>query len=146
MFTTVDIDGSLHSRPMATQEVEFDGDLWFFTRKSSGKIHSIFAEQQVNIAYSSPKSSTYVSVSGRAELVEDDKKIHDLWNPLYAAWFPKGLEDPDLILLKIKVESAEYWTSHSSAVVQLFGFAKAALTGQAYKGEASDHAKINLRH
>ena len=31
MMTTVEEDGTLHSRPRGTQEAEFDGDLWFFT-------------------------------------------------------------------------------------------------------------------
>ena len=52
MFTTVDLDGSLYSRPMACQEVEFDGDLWFFSKRSSGKIRSIEADKHVNVSYS----------------------------------------------------------------------------------------------
>jgi general stress protein 26 len=46
------------------------------------------------------------------------------------AWFPEGLEDPTLCLLKVSVEEAEYWEASSSTLVQLFGFVKAMATGQ----------------
>jgi len=52
MLTTVERDGTLRSRPMATQQVEFDGDLWFFTYDSTPKVDEIAQERQVNVAYS----------------------------------------------------------------------------------------------
>ncbi len=37
MLTTIDDDSALRSRPMGTQQIEFDGDLWFFVGASSAK-------------------------------------------------------------------------------------------------------------
>ncbi len=142
MMTTVDPDGSLASRPMACQETDFDGDMWFFTQKTSGKILSLMKDQHVNLGYASLTEHRYVSVSGRAELVEDPQKAKELWSPFYRAWFPKGLEDPNLILIRVRVETAEYWNSPSSMVVQLVGFAKAVLTGQPQ--DSGDHERLNL--
>lgn len=144
MFTTVDLDGSLYSRPMICQKAEFDGDLWFFSSRSSGKIRSIEADQHVNIAYTSPEEQRYVSVSGRAQIVVDHHKFEEFWSPLYKAWFPLGLEDPDLILIKVHVESAEYWDSPSNMIVRLVGFAKAMLSGHPPK--LGEHRKVNLPH
>jgi hypothetical protein len=53
----------------------------------------------------------HVSLSGRATLVRDAAKASELWSPLYREWFPKGLEDPELALLRIEVTRAEYWDS-----------------------------------
>ena len=64
MLTTVDEDGTLRSRPMGTQEIEFDGDLWFFTADPSGKSAEVREHQQVNVSYADPGSTRYVSVSG----------------------------------------------------------------------------------
>jgi general stress protein 26 len=64
--------------------------------------------------------------------VHDKGKMKKLWNPLYKAWFPKGLDDPDICLLRIRVESAEYWDTPSSKMVQLAGFIKAVATGERY--------------
>lgn len=134
MLTTVLPDGTLHSRPMQTQEMEFDGDLWFFTGASSPKVGEIDRSQNTNVAFSDPASNTYVSVAGTAEVVRDEAKAAQLWKPAYKAWFPKGLEDPELALLKVRVESAQYWDSPSSTVVHIAGFIKAAVTGTPYSG------------
>lgn len=142
MLTTVDDDGTLRSRPMATQEVEFDGDLWFFTGADAAKVHEVRQEQQVNVSYTDAKNQRYVSVSGPAQLVRDQQKIKELWNPIFKAWFPEGLDDPNLALLKVHVEKAEYWESANGVVVQLVGFAKALVTGQRY--QEGENKKMNL--
>jgi general stress protein 26 len=144
MMTTANPDGTLYSRPMACQEVDFDGDLWFFTSKTSGKIYSIMNDQHVNLGFSQPDQQQYISVCGRAEIVEDRAQAKKLWSPFYKAWFPEGLDDPNLVLLKIQVESAEYWASPSSMVVKLVGFAKALLTGENFS--AGEHQHLNIHH
>lgn len=144
MMTTVDPDGSLRSRPMATQKAEFDGTLWFFTYASSAKVNEVEQTHEVNLSYAAPDSNTYVSVSGPAELVRDQAKAKELWNPILKAWFPKGLEEPDLALLHVTVEKAEFWDSPSSAMVHLAGFVKAIATGHAYQPSPGEHEKITL--
>jgi general stress protein 26 len=141
MLTTVEEDGTLRSRPMATQEVEFDGDLWFFTNAKAPKVNEVQHDQHVNLSYAQPDKQKYVSVSGTAQLVRDRQKIEELWNPLFKAWFPQGLDDPDLALLKVSVNKAEYWDSPSSQVVRLLGFAKAVVTGKS-SGNLGEHEKI----
>lgn len=141
MLTTIDF-GLLRSRPMATQEAEFDGDLWFFTSSETHKTEEIEKDRRVNVSYAAPDSNTYVSVSGTAQIVNDREKIEELWNPIYKAWFPKGLDDPTLCLLKVTVEQAEYWDSPSSTIVQIAGFVKALVTGQ--QADGGDHGKVNL--
>jgi len=141
MLTTAEENGTLRSRPMATQEVEDDGDLWFFTYGSAHKVDEIEHNHHVNVSYADPNNQKYVSVSGTAQLVRDRQKIAELWNPLFKAWFPQGLDEPDLALLKVSVEQAEYWDSPSSKVVRLVGFLKAVVTGQPI-GNPGDHKKI----
>lgn len=142
MMTTVEEDGTLRSRPMSTQQVEFDGDLWFFTRESAPKVEEVERDRRVNLSYADPKDQRYVSVSGQAQVVRDRQKIEELWNPMLKAWFPKGLEDPDIALLLVKVEQAEYWDSPSSTMMHILGFVKALATGQSY--EPGEHKKLDL--
>ncbi|HEX2644231.1 MAG TPA: pyridoxamine 5'-phosphate oxidase family protein [Thermoanaerobaculia bacterium] len=142
MLTTVDEDGSLRSRPMGTQQAEFDGDLWFFTAHSSPKVNEVEREHQVNVSYSDPDSQRYVSVSGTARVVRDRAKAEELWNPFLKTWFPKGLDDPELALLKIEVQKAEYWDSPSSAMIHLVGIVKATLTGK--RPDLGENEKLDL--
>lgn len=142
MLTTMD-GGVLRSRPMSTQEFEFDGDLWFFTSDNTHKIDEIEKDNRVNVAYSKPEDNTYLSISGKAEVVKDRAKIEELWSPILKAWFPEGLDDPHLCLLKIAVEQAEYWDAPSSKIVQLFGMVKALATGE--EADYGENKKIDFK-
>lgn len=121
MLTTVDTDGSLHSRPMVAQYKEFDGNLWFFTHAHTHKVVEVKNCEQVNLSYASWEDGRYVSISGIAELVCDPEKLKEMWNPNYKDWFPQGLDDPDLALLKVRVEEAEYWDASGKVMVQIGG-------------------------
>ena len=100
MLTTLSTDGTLRSRPMATQDVEFEGTLWFFTSAGSAKMSEIRQYPQVSVSYASADDHRYVSLSGRASLIQDAEKMKELWSPVYRAWFPQGLDDPELALAR----------------------------------------------
>lgn len=141
MLTTID-NGVLRSRPMQTQQAEFNGDLWFFTSLNTHKAEEIEKDNRVNVSYAAPEDNSYVSVSGTAEIVTDKVKMEELWNPMLKAWFPKGLDEPDIILIKVSVSQAEYWDSASSTLVQAFGLLKSLVTGEPANG--GDHAQISM--
>lgn len=141
MLTTHSGEG-LRSRPMATQQSEFHGDLWFLSRQESGKVSEIKHGSSVNLAYVNSEAHTYVSLSGRAELSQDRAKIHELWKPMHAAWFPQGKDDPEIMAIQVTVEEAEYWDAPSNAIVRTYQLMKAAATrGESKVGE---HEKLSL--
>lgn len=130
MMTTVDENGNLVSRPMAAMQMDEEGTIWFFTQRSAPKVDQIDNNQhKVNLAFVNVSDADYVSISGTADEVDDRAKINELWNPQVKAWFPKGQDDPELILLKVHTEMAEYWNSNDSTMVRLFQQAKAIVTG-----------------
>jgi general stress protein 26 len=143
MLTTVDQDGSLHSRPMSCNgEIEPNGDIWFFTYASSSKVIEVEQQQQVNVSFADPHKQLYVSMSGSAQLIRDRQKIAQLWQPQLKAWFPKELDEPDLALLKVTVEKAEYWDAPSSFVAHTISWLKALATGET--ANVGENEKLNL--
>jgi general stress protein 26 len=142
MLTTAEEKGTLHSRPMMTQETDFDGDLWFFTRDDSPKVEQAEQDRHVNVSYSAPDKNVYVSVTGTARIIHDKRKMEELWKPIYKAFFHDGLEDPHLALIKVSVDSAEFWEGPSGIVGKLVGFVKAALGDEKAGG---DNDKISLK-
>lgn len=140
MLTTRSEDGTLMSRPMALQEVEFDGDLWFFTARDSRKAAHVGAEPQVNVTVSS--RSVWVSLTGSAAVVEDPSKKTELWNAGIEAWFPGGRDSDKIVLLRVEGESAEYWDTPGGQVTTAVSYVKAKLTGKRYTG-GEDH-KLDL--
>lgn len=143
MMTSVDAQGRLFSRPMYALAPDETGDLWFFTRKSSPKALELDADARVNLAFSHSGKQHYASISGRAQLVRDRGLIRELWAEPMRVWFPEGRDDPGLTLVRVHPEAGEYWDSPSGVVMYLYGYAKAALTGEPPK-ELADTAKVDL--
>lgn len=141
MLTTVDKDGTLRSRPMTTQKESFDGDLWFFTRSDSEMVSEIQKLQTVNLSYADP-NKTYISVSGYAELVRDRQKIEQFWHPGHAIWFPEGKDDPNLALLRVVVQKAEYWDTSNTFVGRMIDFVQTAITGDQSKMGENEKLKF----
>ena len=129
MLTTEDA-AHLRARPMAASQDGFDGTLWFFTRASSHKVAEVGADHRVGVTYADPSGQNYVSLSGQAVLVQDKASIEAHWSEATRVWFPKGKEDPDIALLKVTVETAEYWDAPNSAMVHAYGYVKAVVTGE----------------
>ena len=131
MLTTVDEDGDLHSRPMsANGEIDPDGDLWFFTNASSHKVSEIANLPKVNVSFADPENQRYVSITGVAQLIRDRNKIEELWKPEFKMWFPEGKDDPEIALLRISLEKAEYWDSPSSTAGYALKFVSSLVTGK----------------
>jgi general stress protein 26 len=144
MLTVVEKGGAPRSMPMYTQpKAKFDGTLWFMTSRSSRKVHEIEDDQHVGLCYVDQKGHRYVSVTGRASVLRDQAKIDELWTPLHLAFWPAGREDPDIVLLKVEVDRAEYWDTPEGRLAQVLGFAKAILTGQPYQPGTNEELKLH---
>lgn len=142
MLTTRSSEGRLHSRPMATREMDENGILWFYTGKSSLKVREIEAVHEVNLSYQDPGKNLFVSVAGMAVLSVDPEKIRELWSPMLKAWFPQGLDDPELALLRVEVAEAEYWDVKSGKMTSLWGLAKSVL-GQGSGADLQNDPRIH---
>ena len=143
MLTTFDEQHALHSRPMGTIKPDTDGSLLFLTDKESAKVYEVQKDSQVNLSYSNPSSNVYASVTGRASVYRDEAKIAELWSEPMRGWFPKGKEDPSIMILKITVDKAEYWDAPSSLLVQAYAYARAVVTGERSKDDdVNEHAQV----
>ena len=142
MLTTAAEDGSLRSRPLSTLKMDSQAGLWFFTSLTSPKMDEIRDNSQVNLTYARPDKQDYVSVSGSAEVVRDREKMNELWTAWIKPWFPKGIDDPDLVLLKVNLEEAEYWDAPGSAIMRTYGLAKAVATGNT--DALGSNAKVHM--
>jgi len=143
MFTTTGVDGRLYSRPLGTQDVEFDGDLWFVTSADSPKVAEIALNPRVNVAYSSPSRNSYVSVAGTARIVEDRARVEELWSPAMKLFFPQGKDDPSLRLIHVSAESAEYWDGPGALLGRALSFVLSAVQDE--PGRLADNGFVDLR-
>jgi general stress protein 26 len=128
MMCTVSPDGTIRSRPMATQDSEFRGELLFLSRQESNKTDEIAHQSAVTLNYVDSKNHRFVTLSGYAGLSQDRDTIHELWNPLYKAWFPRGEDDPEITVIRVYVDHAEYWEAPANSVIRGYQLLKAAVT------------------
>ncbi len=127
MLTTVDPQGKLVSRPMALQRVDEDGTLLFLTDSTTPKAEQVERDHRVNVAFSS--SGTWISVSGSGTLHHDRDLIHDLWNAGVDAWFPDGPDSPEVVVLRVDPDTAEYWDTPGGRIASVLAYAKSRITG-----------------
>jgi len=144
MFTTINDNFEIFSRPMVTTEVDDQGNAWFFTNEFSEKVHEISRDNSVTLIYSNPKSNTYVNVQGTCTVVVDRSRINELWTPMLKAWFPEGPDDPKLCLLKVVTDNAYYWNHSSSKMSVFFSMLKAIAKKE--KIDSGEIGKLNLSH
>jgi len=128
MLTTRIGDGRLLSRPLRMQEFDGEGALWFITDRNSHKAEEIRLQPQVNASFASGEHNTYISIAGRASVIFDKARLSQLWSPAMVAFYPNGVDDPDLCLLRVQAESAEYWDGPGGLIGQALYLVTAAAT------------------
>lgn len=144
MLTTIDEGGDLHSRPMSSNgDIDANGDIWFFTNVSSHKVSEIEKLPRVNVSFADPDNQRYISVSGTAELSRDRAKIDELWRPQFKIWFPEGKDDPEIALLRVRLEKAEYWDSPASSIGYALSFVSSLVTGK--EPDLGENRKVDLK-
>jgi len=112
-------NGSVRGRPMSNNgKVEYDGDSWFLSYRDSPKVTEIEADPTVELAYIATDKGTWVSVEGRAEVVEDDARKRDLWEKDLEMWFDGGPEDDRIVLLKVRADRIHAWAQGQELVAE----------------------------
>jgi general stress protein 26 len=104
-------DRKIHHRQcsrVAVARVDKNTDLWLFTSRDSDKVREIEADSCVQV-HGQDGWANCVVFTGRATVVEDRAMIREIWKPAFKVWFPNGADDPNIVLLHVKGEHAEYW-------------------------------------
>jgi general stress protein 26 len=144
MITTMGADRIPASRPMWVQEVDEQGQIWFFTSTFSSLIKQVRENHKVHITFADSGKNKYLCANASAVEVDDQNKMKELWDPTLKAWFKEGLETPGIVLLKVTMEDAEYWDSPNSAVVRIAGLVKSMVSDQPYQPGRHEH--VDLHH
>lgn len=130
LMTTVEDDGSLHSRPMTLLEVDADGCCWFFLDHDPQDATTVARHARISLAFADPSRADYLSVSGRGTLVHDRERIHALWTAMAKPWFPDGPDSPRLAALRVAPERAEVWDGPDSKIVRSLALAASVTAGR----------------
>jgi general stress protein 26 len=142
LFTTVLTKLPLTTRPMSTREVDDDGCLWFFSRRSSDKNREIAMDNRVQLFYSNFSSSEYMSLYGKATILSDKHKAKKLWSAIAKTWFNEGYDDPELTLIKVEPEDGYYWDTKDGKVISLLKMVAGAVAGKEFNTGVEGRVKV----
>lgn len=131
MFCTGLAKAPFSTRPMGLSEVDDEGKLWFLSALDSNKNMEIQQDEKVQLIFSSPSGSHFLSVFGEADIYTDEKSIEKAWTPLAKAWFKDGKDDPHLSVIRVYPLDVYYWDTKDGRMISLIKIAAASLTGTA---------------
>ena len=113
-----------HMRPMTAMTEGAHGPIWLFTSKQTTLVTHLDIDTRAVASFVAKGHDLFASIHGRLAVSNDPAIIDRLWNPMIAAWYPGGRQDPDLTLLRFEAEDAEIWLSDTSlfaGLKMLFG-------------------------
>ena len=116
-FCTSAPNGEIDARPMAVQQVDEQGNLWFLSAEDSHKNEELKANPKVRLFFQGSPHSDFLHLEGTATISRDKAKIDELWKFVLKTWFTEGKDDPRITVIKIAPSHGYYWdTKHGNAV------------------------------
>jgi general stress protein 26 len=140
--TNLKVDDGGTCRPMDAQEVDDDGNLWFFSDKNSDKNKEIEQDKHVQLFFSHPGKQSYLVLNGEAEIIVDRDKIEELWTPLVKVWFKEGKDDPNISIIKVNTKNAYYWDEDGHKMINFFKMVASIATGTTFVSGKEGTIKI----
>lgn len=113
MLVTHTEPDALRARPMAIAAVDDEGLVWFISNEDTAKVHEIEVDTRVHLTCQR-EPSIYLSLEGFATVVSDHHKIAELWKERFRPWFPRGKDDPTVLLIVVQLTAGEFWDSKST--------------------------------
>ncbi|MDE3248671.1 MAG: pyridoxamine 5'-phosphate oxidase family protein [Bacteroidota bacterium] len=129
MFCTYDEKGELQARPMAVQQADEEGNLWFLSKKGSEKNQQLMSANKTDLLFGEGKDK-WMCLHGTAVLMYDREKIKELWTPIAKIWFTEGENDPSISVIRFRFKSGYYWDNKHGRMVAIAKMAAAFITGE----------------
>jgi general stress protein 26 len=133
----------LRARPMHALPDREAGCLWFITDQRGAKDEEIKAAPDVCLAFADTKSNSYLSITGHAEALRDVARATALWSNEAQAWWPQGPTDPDVRVLRVIPDNAEYWDTRGNSIMVALKLAAARVSG--HPPDLGENSKVRLR-
>jgi general stress protein 26 len=139
MLVTRDGD-KLRARPMSAYLERDSNTIYFLTDARRHKDEEIARNPGINLSFANASDQKYVSITGTAVVSNDRAKIKQLFSTPAKAWWDSA-EDPNIRVLKITPDDAEFWDSPGS-VISYVKMATAAVTGA--RPDLGDNRKVSM--
>jgi general stress protein 26 len=99
VLVSVDEEGRPHAREMDPFAPDKNMIIWFATNPNTRKVKQIKNNPEVAVFFYDTKTMSYVSINGKAELVNDPAEKEKHWKSYWKQYYPD--RDKDMILIKV---------------------------------------------
>ena len=117
-----------HTQPMTTFGEPATEEIWFFTRDDTDMAREALTGCEARMVYADGGREVFADIVGTIEIAHDEGRIDRYWNPMVAAWYPEGKDDPHLTMLRFTPREGQVWVSEKGALRVAFEVAKANIT------------------
>jgi general stress protein 26 len=136
-------DGLLRARPMAIAKLDDDENVYFITALDSSKVRELAAQPSVNVAFQ--QKGRWVSLAGTAHVISDRALVEQLWSKAFELWFPDGPKDPNVVVVVVHPDEAEYWDDQGISKVKFAVRAvKSFASGERIESDRLEHDRVKL--
>lgn len=137
------IEGNpLHPQPMTHFLDPATAEIWYLAARDSRLVRAVGLGARAQLAFTDADHLLHAGLSGAIVQSTDEARIDAIWTPAAAAWFPGGRQDPNLVALRLTLESASVWASTSSGMRVGIEMLRGAITRHA--PEIGTHVELEF--
>lgn len=87
-------------------------------------IQDVQANDQVGLTFAGDKSllgkpGIFIGIEGKASLTCDRASFEKHWVDDMERWFPKGIETPGIVLLRVHASRVHYWDGEEEGEIKV---------------------------
>ena len=128
-FFSTRVNADTKRRPMALQDVDAEGNLWFLSDVNSDKNHEITSDSEVELYFMNNSKYEYMFIKGKATISQDKALIEKYWTNFANAWFD-GKDDPSISVIKVVPNDGYYYQTKENKLIAMSKMIFAVITGK----------------
>lgn len=126
-LVTLDAAGTPQARAMQPFPPEKDLTVWMATNARTRKVDQIRKDPRVTLFYLAPDGTGYVTLLGRATVVDDPAEKAKRWNPAWDAFYEDQNRGSDYLLLRVTPVRVEVVSATHGIAVEPKGWKPASV-------------------
>jgi len=126
-LVTLDADGTPQARAMEPFPPEPDLTVWLGTHAGTRKLEQIRKDPRVTLFYLAEGGSGYVTLLGRATIVDDPAEKAKRWKPSWKAFYDDENHGQDYLLLRVKPYRVEVMSAGHGIAIEPKGWKPAVV-------------------
>lgn len=133
-----------HTQPMTALAEPATEEMWFFTRDDTDLALESIGGVEARLVFMGKGDKVQADIIGVIRVERDRNRIERYWNPMIAAWYPQGKDDPHLTLLCFEPRKGQVWVAEQGTLGTAFEITKANITGK--MPHLGTSAQVSFRH